>query len=190
MLFILSPLLDDERCDVLLAVLVPVLLYFVLLATGSLAVILYRILTTGSLTVVLSLIISRDTFVVVYSFVDASPAPPTPPLSIAPFVIVGSRWVLGLSTCSAECEEWCGRFVAILWAVSTLITKAHIAASCHGEVRRFVRHRWRVLNPRVSLSRLVSFTVTVTVTRYSPSRVLLTFSLALHAGATHAFELC
>ena len=35
-------------------------------------------------------------FVVVYSFLDASPAPPTPLLSITPFVIVGSRLVLGL----------------------------------------------------------------------------------------------
>ena len=35
-------------------------------------------------------------FVVGYTFLDASLAPPTPLLSIAPFVIVGSRWVLGL----------------------------------------------------------------------------------------------
>ena len=40
----------------------------------------------------------------------------------------------------------------ILWAVSTLITKAYIAASCHGVVRRFVWHRWRVIDPHVSLS--------------------------------------
>ena len=40
----------------------------------------------------------------------------------------------------------------ILWAVSTLTTKAYIPASCHGVVRRFVRHRWRVIDPRVSLS--------------------------------------
>ena len=40
----------------------------------------------------------------------------------------------------------------ILWAGSTLITKAYIAASYHGVVRRFVRHRWRVIDPRVSLS--------------------------------------
>ena len=37
-------------------------------------------------------------------------------------------------------------------AVSILITKACIPASCHGVVRRFVRHRWRVIDPRVSLS--------------------------------------
>ena len=65
----------------------------------------------------------------------------------------------------------------ILWAVSTLITKAYIAASCHGVVRRFVRHRWRVLDPHVSLVWfLVSFTGLVTVTRYFPSRVLTTIS--------------
>ena len=66
-----------RRFDVLLAVLVTVLLYFVLVGTGSLAVIL-------------SLILCRDTLWF-YSFLDASPAPPTPLLSIAPFVIVGSR---------------------------------------------------------------------------------------------------
>ena len=44
------------------------------------------------------------------------------------------------------------RHCVILWAVSTLITKANIPASCHGVVRRFVRHRWRVIDPRVSLS--------------------------------------
>ena len=44
------------------------------------------------------------------------------------------------------------RHCVLLWAVSTLITKAYIAASCHGVVRRFVRHRWRVIDPRVSLS--------------------------------------
>ena len=52
-----------RRFDVLLAVLVPVLLYFVLLfTTDSLAVVLSRILTTGFLTVAPSLILSRDTF--------------------------------------------------------------------------------------------------------------------------------
>ena len=96
-LFILSPLLDDERSSAtasslrcFLAVLVPVLLYFVLLATRSLAVVLFRILTTGSLAVSVSDPLQRQ-FVVVCSFLDASPAPPTPLLSIAPFVIVGSR---------------------------------------------------------------------------------------------------
>ena len=85
-----------RRFDVLLAVLVPVLLYFVLLATGSLAVVLYRILTTGSLAFGFVSDLFQRHFVVDYSSLDASPAPPTPLLSIASFVIVGSRWVLGL----------------------------------------------------------------------------------------------
>ena len=51
-----------RRFDVLLAVLVPVLLYFVLLVTtDSLAVVPSRILITCSLAVVPSLILSRDT---------------------------------------------------------------------------------------------------------------------------------
>ena len=73
-----------RRFDVLHAVLVPVLLYFVLLATGSLALVLCWIFTTCSLAVALSLILSRDTL-------WYSPAPPTPLLSIAPVLIVGSR---------------------------------------------------------------------------------------------------
>ena len=95
-----------RRFDVLLAVLVPVLLPFVLLfTTDSLAVVLSRILTTCSLAVAQSVFLSHHWlrgsgsvsdplqrhFVVIYSFLDASPAPPTPLLNIAPFVIVGSR---------------------------------------------------------------------------------------------------
>ena len=58
----MSAALRAHRCFyVLLAVLVPVLLYFVLLATGSMAVVPYRILTTCSSAVALSLILSRDT---------------------------------------------------------------------------------------------------------------------------------
>ena len=34
----------------------------------------------------------------------------------------------------------------LLWAASTSITKAYIAASCHGVVCRFVQHRWRVID--------------------------------------------
>ena len=80
----------------------------------------------------------------------------------------------------------------ILWAVSTFKTKAYIAASCHGVVRRFVQHRWRVIDPRVSLVWFLSlkiFVCLVTVTRYFPSRVFMTFFLAWHVGATHAFDL-
>ena len=99
-----------RRFDVLLAVLVPVLLYFVLLTTGSSAVVLSRIFATCSLALVPSVTLSPLVFfgcgsvsdllqkhlVVGYIFLDASPAPPTPLLSIAPFVIFGSRLVLGL----------------------------------------------------------------------------------------------
>ena len=80
----------------------------------------------------------------------------------------------------------------ILWAVSTFTTKAYIAASCHGVVRRFVRHRWRVIDPRVSLVWFLSLKISVclvTVTRYFPSRVFMTFFLAWHVGATHVFDL-
>ena len=87
-----------RRFDVLLAVLVPVLLYFFLFTTDSLAVVLSRILTTCSLAVAQSVSLSGSVsdplqrhFVVGYIFLDASLAPPTPLLSIAPFVIVGSR---------------------------------------------------------------------------------------------------
>ena len=94
-----------RRFDVVLAVLVPVLLYFVLLTTGPSAVVLSRIFTTCSLAVVPSVTLSHHWLfgcgsvsdllqrhvVVGYIFLDASPAPPTPLLSIAPFVIVGSR---------------------------------------------------------------------------------------------------
>ena len=75
-----------RRFDVLLAVLF--LLHFILLfTTCSLAVGSFSdSLTTGSVSDPL-----QRLFVVVYCFLDASPAPPTPLLSIAPFVIVGSR---------------------------------------------------------------------------------------------------
>ena len=55
---------------ILLAVLVPVLLYFILLATGSLAVVPSRILlTTGSLAVVPSVLLLQNHFVVSYDSV-------------------------------------------------------------------------------------------------------------------------
>ena len=97
-----------RRFDVLLAVLVTLLL--LLFTTGSSAVVQSRILTTCSLAVAPSVFLSRHWlfgcgsvsdplqkhFVVGCIFLDASPAPPTPLLSIAPFVIVGARLVLGL----------------------------------------------------------------------------------------------
>ena len=80
-----------RRFDVLHAVLAPVLLYFVLLATGSLDVVLYFSFTTGPLAVAFVSDPLQRHFVVLYSFLDASPALPTPLLSTAPFVIVGPR---------------------------------------------------------------------------------------------------
>ena len=52
--------------------------------------------------------------------------------------------------CTGGLQHHC----AILWALSTLKTKAFIAAFCHGVVLWFVRHRWLVVDPRVSLSSL------------------------------------
>ena len=43
----------------------------------------------------------------------------------------------------------------ILWAVSTFITKAFIAASCHGVVLWVVRHRRVFLDPHVSLTQIL-----------------------------------
>ena len=88
----MSAALRAHRCfNVLLAVLVPVLLHFVPLTTGSSAVVLFRMFTTCSLAVALFLTPLQRHVVVGYIFLDASPALPTPLLSIAPFVIVGSR---------------------------------------------------------------------------------------------------
>ena len=75
-----------------------------------LPVVLSWIFTTCSLAVIPSVLFSHHWLlgsgsvsdplqrhlVVVYSYLDASPAPPTPLLGIVPFVIVGSRYVLGL----------------------------------------------------------------------------------------------
>ena len=93
------------RFDVLVAVLVPVLLLSLLFTTNSLAMVLSWIFTTCSLAVIPSVLFSHHWLlgsgsvsdplqrhlVVVYSYLDASPAPPTPLLGIVPFVIVGSR---------------------------------------------------------------------------------------------------
>ena len=43
----------------------------------------------------------------------------------------------------------------VLWAVSTLITKAVMAASCHGVVFWFVQHCRVVIDPRVSLIKIL-----------------------------------
>ena len=94
-LFIISLLLDVERCSASASSLrcssrSP--------RTGvaPLSSFHHWLVSTGFLAVALSLILSQRHFVAGYIFLDASPAPPTPLLSIAPFVIVGSRLVLGL----------------------------------------------------------------------------------------------
>ena len=73
------------------------------------------------------------------------------------------------------------RHCVIRWAVSTLITKAFIA---YGVVLWFVQHRWAI-DSRVSLTEIG---VSLVVTRYFPSRVLMTRLSCLHA--THCGELC
>ena len=97
-LFIIAPGL---RCFLLLAVLVPLLLYFILLTTGSL--VSSRILTTGSLAVRMACgstrsfcgrarcLFFRVTLWQVTTSWLVSGFPPPSPLSIAPFVIEGSR---------------------------------------------------------------------------------------------------
>ena len=211
----MSAALRPHRCFyVLLAVLVPVLLYFVLLAPGSMAVVPYRILTTCSSAVAVSLILSRDTSCGRLHFAGCLACTSN---TTTQRCALRDRWL----AVGARAPRWCrlqqrvlltvrtglrgslplrsiGGFqhhsytTVILWAVSTFKTKAYIAASCHGVVRRFVQHRWRVIDPRVSLVWFLSLKISVclvTVTRYFPSRVFMTFFLAWHVGATHAFDL-
>ena len=59
------------------------------------------------------------------------------------------------------------------------LAASYIAASCHGVVRRFVRHRQRVILVFLFLSSGSGKKIFVTVTRYFSSRVLMTFSLFL-----------
>ena len=139
---------------------------------------LYFSLTTGFLAVALSLILSRETlWKVTSSWMPRLHLQHTTQHCALRdrWLAVGARapWSCSLQqrvllTMTTDLSFSFGRFVAaavlrwfptplrhhcvILWAVSTLITNAYIAASCHGVVRRFVRHRWRVLDPRVSLS--------------------------------------
>ena len=56
----------------------------------------------------------------------------------------------GFSSWSSEIRCRCGSCV-LLWAVSTLITKAFIAASCHGVVVWFVQHRGAYRSSCVSI---------------------------------------
>ena len=66
------------------------------------------------------------------------------------------------------------RHCVILWAVSTLTAKAFIAASRHSVVLWVVQHRWAIAC-RLSLAGVVI------VTRYFPSRVLMTLVSFCHA---------
>ena len=79
-----------RRFDVLLAVLLPVLLRCLLFTAGSSAVVLSRILTTCFLAVALSLILP-ETLGGRLQLPGRLACTSTPLLSIAPFVIVGSR---------------------------------------------------------------------------------------------------
>ena len=97
-LFIISPLLDVERCSASASSLrcssrcpctrVAPLSSFHhwLVGCGSVSDSHHWLFGCGSVSDPL-----QRHFVVAYSFLDTSPAPPTPLLSIAPFVIVGSR---------------------------------------------------------------------------------------------------
>ena len=153
-----------------------------------------------------------------YIFLDASPAPPihttTRHCALRDrWLAVGARapWscslhqrvLLTMKTGSSSGSS--GRFVAaavrrwfptpprhhcvILWAVSTLITKAYFAAS--------LATAWSVgsfgtgglSSILVFLCRLVSFSGLVIVTRYFPSRVLMTLSLVIVTCFAKSFTL-
>ena len=111
-------------------------------------------LTTGSLAVVPSVLLVSTPWLV-------SGFPPTSLLSLAPFVIDGSRWVPSVHGKVVYNNVFCcmwglGLRVSLLlllvgvlqchcvmlWTVSTFTMKAFIAASCHCVVVWFVRHRW------------------------------------------------
>ena len=98
----------------------------------------------------------------------------------------------------------------MLWAVSTFITKAFIAGSCHGVVLWVVRHRRVFIGPRVSLTEFLGHVRTLlpfacyhdflslsghrllrNVVRFSAMRVLLLTLLSCIArGRPHALEFC
>ena len=154
------------------------LLLYLLFTTGSSAVVLSRILTTCFLAVVPSVFLSHHWllgcgsvsdlpqrhFVVGYNFLDASPAPPTP---LPQHRALRDRWLAvgaraprscGLQQRGLRGRCRCGPSVVSNTTPTPLcdtlgcvhlIRKAYIPASCHGVVRRFLRHRWRVIDPRV-----------------------------------------
>ena len=61
----------------------------------------------------------------------------------------------------------------------SLTTKAYIAASCHGVVRRFVRHHWRVIDPRFSFFWFLSLVLSLS---YSASIARLVLDASLLHG--------
>ena len=79
-----------RRFDVLLAVIVPVLLYFHLLTTGSSAVVPFVTLTTGFLAVALPLILP-ETLRGRLHLLGCLACTSNTTTRIAPFVIVGSQ---------------------------------------------------------------------------------------------------
>ena len=197
-LFIISPLLDVERCSASATSLqsssrcprtrvapLPTFHHWLvgcgsvsdshrlLLGCGSVCI----SLTTGFLAVALSLILSRDAlWSVTSSWMPRLHLQHHYSALCPSWLAICARapWSCSLQqrvllTMRTDLSFWSsGRFVAaavrrwfptplrhhcvILWAVSTLLSKASIAASCHGVVRRFVRHRSRAIDPRVSLS--------------------------------------
>ena len=168
-LFIIAP---DLRCSSR-SVLVPLLLYFILFTTGSLVFRFWCgshhwLFGCGSVCASSSSESLRGSLRLRGSFL-ASPHTTTKHCATSWLMVRGrcprSTGKLFTTTCSAVCEVWSEKFAApsarrglqyhcaILWAVSTLETKAFIAASCHGVVHWVVRHRWACF-----LYRLVSLT--------------------------------
>ena len=154
---------------------------------------------TGSLAVVPSVLLLQSHFVVVYDSVVRFWPLPTPLLSIVPL----RDWWFAVG--ALDPRESCSQqrvllsvrsglrgslhlllvgglqyHCAVLWAVSTLETKAFIAASCHGVVYWVVRHRWACFSI-VWFLWLKIFVYLVSVRRYFPSRVLMTFLSLWHA---------
>ena len=76
----------------------------------------------------------------------------------------------------------------VLWAVSTLITKAFIEASCHGVVLWFVQDRRVVIDPRVSLAKNLCFSCHChTLLSFTCSDDFLSLSLACMRAAVPSF---
>ena len=180
--------------DLLVAVLVPVLLYFILFPTDSLAVVLSRILTTGSLAVVPYL----SHIVVVYDSVVRFWLHPTPLLSIAPlrdlWFAVGAR---APRSCSSQQRVLLTVGTGLRGSLplrsvggfhhrsNTTVCFSGLCPPLNEGLHRGLLPRRGPSCPRssyLSLLVLVSFTGLVIVARYFPSR---------HADcSSHALKLC